>query len=320
MESNSDGINGFLFETGMIPRTWRCMSGTASEEKLGGGARYGIAALLIANALLALGPLFVRMADTGPVASAFWRMALALPVIAVMAHFGPKSKGRMTPVLILVIAASGVLFAADLASWHVGILQTKMANATLLGNSASLIFPIYGFAVAQLWPTQRQGLALLLALVGAAVLMGRSAELSPEHLVGDLLSLLAGIFYAAYFIAIARARETLAPLPLLAASTLASALPLLIFALALGEQVMPTRWTPLVALALGSQVMGQGLMVYALGRMSPLVIGLTLLTQPIVAAFVGWLMFNETLGALDLFGAVLVGLALVLVRQPAKTL
>ena len=295
------------------------MSGTASEEKLGGGgARYGIAALLIANALLALGPLFVRMADTGPVASAFWRMALALPVIAVMAHFGPKSSGRMTPVLILVIAASGILFAADLASWHVGILRTKMANATLFGNSASLIFPVYGFVVARLWPTRRQGLALLLALVGAAVLMGRSAELSPEHLVGDLLSLLAGVFYAAYFIAIARARETLAPLPLLAASTLASALPLLILALALGEQVMPTHWTPLVALALCSQVMGQGLMVYALGRISPLVIGLTLLTQPIVAAFVGWLMFDETLGALDLFGAVLVGLALVLVRQPLR--
>ncbi len=295
------------------------MSGTASEEKLGGGgARYGIAALLLANALLALGPLFVRMADTGPVASGFWRMALALPVIAVMAHFGPKSSGRMTPVLILVIAASGILFAADLASWHVGILRTKMANATLFGNSASLIFPVYGFVVARLWPTRRQGLALLLALVGAAVLMGRSAELSPEHLVGDLLSLLAGVFYAAYFIAIARARETLAPLPLLAASTLASALPLLILALALGEQVMPTHWTPLVALALCSQVMGQGLMVYALGRISPLVIGLTLLTQPIVAAFVGWLMFDETLGALDLFGAVLVGLALVLVRQPLR--
>jgi drug/metabolite transporter (DMT)-like permease len=291
------------------------MGTTASEEKLG-GARYGIAALLVANAMLALGPMFVRMADVGPISSAFWRMALALPLIAGMALVGPKSSGRMTPVLILIIAASGMLFAADLASWHVGILQTKMANATLLGNSATFIFPIYGFVVARLWPTRRQGLALLLALVGASVLMGRSAELSRANLIGDLLSLLAGVFYAAYFVAIARARETLSPLPLLAASTLASALPLLLCAYALGEQVMPTNWTPLIALALCSQVIGQGLMVYALGRMSPLVIGLTLLTQPVVAALVGWLMFSETLGALDLVGAVLVGLALVLVRQP----
>jgi drug/metabolite transporter (DMT)-like permease len=293
------------------------MGTTASEEKLV-APRYGLAALLLGSTLLALGAMFVRMADTGPTASAFWRMALAFPLLVVMARLGPKSSGQMTPKLILVIAASGVLFAADLACWHLGIMQTKIANATLFGNSASLIFPIYGFVVAQLWPTRRQGLALGLALIGAAVLMGRSAELSRANLVGDMLSLLAGVFYAAYFIAIARARETLSPLPLLAASTLASAVPLFIFATLMGEQIVPTNWGPLIGLALCSQVIGQGLMVYALGRMSPLIIGLALLTQPIVAAATGWLMFNETLGPLDLFGAVLVGLALVLVRQPAK--
>jgi drug/metabolite transporter (DMT)-like permease len=292
------------------------MGAIASEEKLG-GARFGLAALLLGSTLLALGPMFVRMADTGPIASAFWRMALALPLLVPMAYFGPKSIGRMTPALIVIIAASGLLFAADLASWHVGIMQTKVANATLFGNSASFIFPIYGFVVARAWPARRQVIALVMAAGGAGLLMGRSAELSPEHLVGDLLSLLAGVFYAAYFVAIARARETLAPLPLLAASTLASAPPLLILAYALGEQIMPTNWTPLIALALCSQVFGQGLMVYALGRMSPLIIGLSLLTQPILAALTGWLMFNETLGPLDLVGAVLVGLALILVRQPA---
>ena len=292
------------------------MGTITSEEKLG-GARYGLAALLVASALLALGPMFVRMADTGPIASAFWRMALAVPVLAVIARFGPKSSGRMTPALVLIIAASGILFAADLASWHIGIMHTKVANATLFGNSASFIFPIYGFVVARAWPARRQVIALLMAAAGTGLLMGRSAELSPDHVVGDLLSLLAGVFYAAYFVAIARARETLAPLPLLAASTLASAIPLLILAHIMGEQVMPTHWTPLIALALCSQVFGQGLMVYALGRMSPLVIGLSLLTQPVIAALTGWMMFNETLGAPDLAGAALVALALVLVRQPA---
>ena len=294
------------------------MGTIASEEKLG-GARYGLAALLVASALLALGAMFVRMADTGPIASAFWRMALAVPLLAVMARFGPKSSGRMTPALILIIAASGVLFAADLASWHIGIMHTKVANATLFGNSASFIFPIYGFVVARAWPARRQVIALVMAAAGTGLLMGRSAELSPDHLLGDLLSLLAGVFYAAYFVAIARARETLAPLPLLTVSTLASAIPLLILANVMGEQVMPTHWTPLIALALCSQVLGQGLMIYALGRMSPLVIGLSLLTQPIIAALTGWLMFNETLGPPDLAGAALVALALVLVRQPQPT-
>ncbi len=261
--------------------------------------------------------MFVRLADVGPVSSAFWRMAIAFPLLAVMARFGPRSHGAMTPVLVVIIAASGVLFAADLASWHIGITQTKMANATLLGNSATFIFPLYGFLVARALPSRRQGVALAMAAGGAALLMGRSAELSADNLVGDLLCLLAGVFYAAYFIAIERARATLAPLPLLAASTLASAMPLLGFAALFGEQLWPADWTPLIALSLCSQVIGQGLLTWSLGRVSPLLIGLSLLTQPVVSALIGWLVFGETLGALDIAGAVLVACALVLVREAA---
>lgn len=297
------------------------MPAPASQETLvrdEAAPRFGLAALIVANALLALGPLFVRMADTGPVASAFWRMALALPLIALLAGVSRRPAGRFTPALIGIIAASGILFALDLASWHLGILQTKMANATLFGNSASFLFPIYGFVVARAWPSRTQGYALLLAGAGAAILMGRSASFSHAQLVGDLLSFLAGVFYALYFIAIARARETLAPLPLLAASTLASAPPLLLLALGLGETILPSDWTPLLGLAIGSQVIGQGLMTYALGRMSPLIIGLTLLTQPVVAAAIGWAIYGEALAPPDFVGAALIAAALVLVRQPAN--
>ncbi|HTI31817.1 MAG TPA: DMT family transporter [Sphingomonas sp.] len=292
------------------------MAAAGSQETLGGheGAR-AIAALILANALLAFGPVLVRLSDVGPVASAFWRMAIAFPILAGAAAWTGRGKpSGFSPALIMIIALSGLLFAADLASWHLGIVRTKAANATLFGNSASLLFPIYGFVVARSWPTRRQGLALLVAALGAAVLMGRSAELSPEHVAGDLLSLVAGVFYAFYFIAIARARATMTPLPLLAASTLASGVPLLLLALALGETIMPHNWWPLLALSFCSQIAGQGLMTRALGRTSPLIIGLALLMQPVVAAISGYAMFGETLGALDLLGAVLIAVALVLVR------
>jgi drug/metabolite transporter (DMT)-like permease len=292
------------------------MGTPASEESLGGheDAR-AIAALILANALLAFGPVLVRLSDVGPVAAAFWRMAIAFPILAGAAAWTGRGKSAgWTMAVVLVVAASGLLFAADLASWHLGIVKTKVANATLFGNSASLLFPIYGFVVAKAWPTRRQGLALIIAALGAAVLMGRSAELSPEHVAGDLLSLLAGVFYAFYFIAIARARATMAPLPLLAASTLASGLPLLLLALALNEVIVPHNWWPLIALSFCSQIAGQGLMTRALGKVSPLLIGLTLLTQPVVAALGGYFLFGETLGALDLLGAVMIAVALVLVR------
>jgi drug/metabolite transporter (DMT)-like permease len=116
----------------------------------------------------------------------------------------------------------------------------------------------------------------------------------------------------------AKARDTMAPIPALALSTLASVLPLLIFANVLGEQVMPHNWTPLVLMALSSQIIGQGLMIFALGQMSPMVIGIALLTQPVMAATIGWVWYGERLDSVDMIGAVAVAVALVLVRGERK--
>jgi len=213
------------------------------------------------------------------------------------------------------LIAGGVCFAADLGSWHLGILRTTLANATLFGNAATLMFPIYGFLVARTWPTRTQGWALMLAAAGAALLLGRSYQLDAKNLAGDLLCILAGLLYTVYFILMARARTTLAPLSALVLSTLAGIVPLLVFALAMGERIVPVHWGPLIGLALCSQVLGQGLMIYALGRFSPLVIGIALLIQPVVAGTVGWIVYGERLGLPDLVGVVMVAIALVLVRR-----
>ncbi|RZM02513.1 MAG: EamA family transporter, partial [Sphingomonas sp.] len=194
------------------------------------------------------------------------------------------------------------------------------ANATLFGNCATLIFPLYGFLIARAWPTRTQAAALLLAALGAGLLMGRSYQLDARNLGGDLLCLTAGLLYTGYFIAMARARSVMAPLSALALSTIASIAPLLLFAMLLGERVWPGDWTPLIGLALVSQVLGQGCMIYALGRLSPLVIGLALLIQPVVAATVGWLVYGERLGAPDLVGVAMVAAALVLVRRSPPVL
>lgn len=277
-----------------------------------------IVAVVVANIALAFGPLFVRMGDVGPVAAGFWRLALATPILLAAAVMMGDRPVRSARGLWGVLAIAGIAFAADLASWHIGIMRTTMANSTLFGNSATLIFPIYGFIVARTWPNRSQGLALGLAAVGAGLLLGRSAELSSRNLTGDLLCVLAGVLYTVYFIFMARARERLAPVSALGLSSIATIPPLLILALALGEQVMPGNWWPLIALAVVSQLIGQGCMIYALGHLSPLVVGIALLIQPAVAAALGWIVFDEQLTMTDLFGAVLVAVALVMVRRGAK--
>jgi len=273
-----------------------------------------LAALLVGNAALALGPYFVRLADSGPVAAGFWRLALALPVLFLFASREPVPAAPVTRKLLLAIAAGGVFFALDLSSWHVGIGFTRLGNAALFGNSGSLILMVWGFVVWQRWPQSREWLAILAALGGAAILLGRSFEVSTRTLVGDLFCLLAGLLYAGYLLILQDARKILPSWRLLGWSSAASVPVLLMIAFLHGEPVWPRDWWPLVGLAVSSQLIGQGMLVYSLRHFSPLAIGLALLTQPAIASLAGWLAFGERLGAIDVVGMALLAAALVLAR------
>lgn len=262
----------------------------------------------------------VRLADVGPVAAGFWRLALALPFLALVAW--RQGRGQPFPgwSLVLLVALGGLFFAADLAAWHEGIMRTQLANATLFGNFASFLFAIYGFVLLRALPRRIQLVALALAAVGTALMLGNSYEASRAHFTGDLLALLAGLFYTFYLVAVDRARRSMKPWPVLAIATAGGTLPLLLFALALGEQVMPNDWTPVILLSISSQLIGQGLLVYAMGHVSPVVVGLCFLTQPIAAAFIGWGVYYERLSSADGIGALLICAALVLIRLPARRL
>ncbi len=283
--------------------------------------RLAFAALLLANLFLAFGPWMVRLSQdqgVGPVASSFWRLGLAIPLLLLFARWRPEGPINLSRAMAITILAGGFFFAADLAAWHYGILRTKMANATLFGNSSTFLFALYGFFLARAWPRPAQGMSLLFAVLGSVLLLGSSYELSREHLVGDLFCILAGFFYAFYLVAIDRARRRMAPMPVLALSTIAGALPLLLLALALGETLIPRDWTPLILLSLGSQVIGQGLLVYSIGHLSPVTVGVGLLTQPAASAIIGWAAYGERLSLTDFAGAVLICAALVLIRLPTR--
>jgi drug/metabolite transporter (DMT)-like permease len=132
--------------------------------------------------------------------------------------------------------------------------------------------------------------------------------------------LFAGLLYTGYLIAVQHGRGSLKPLPLLFLASAFGAAMLLPFSIALGERIIPADWTYVLLLALGSQVLGQGLLVYGIRYVPPLIVGLALLTQPAISAFVGWTAYGETLSALDWVGAAGIAAALVLVRLPGRGL
>jgi drug/metabolite transporter (DMT)-like permease len=287
----------------------------ATGKKTYAGGAWPFAALLAGNTALALGPWLVRLADTGPVAAGFWRLVLPLPLFAWLA-WRERRSSHIDARTAWVLLASGAFFAFDLASWHLGIAMTKLGNATLFGNSGSLILMGWGIVALRRAPTRAEGLALGAALTGAAILLGRSLEISHRTLVGDLLCVLAGAFYVLYLLPAQAARAKMGQWSVLALVCASGAPVLLAVSIALGEPVVPgtAGWTPVMALALMSQVIGQGLLVYALGYFPPLIVGMALLTQPAIAALSGWLAFGETLEWPDLLGMALVAAALVIAR------
>ncbi len=284
------------------------------QHPAAGPWRFGM--LLLGNAALALGPLFVRMADTGPVAAGFWRLALALPLIAFFALREDRGGASFLPrrAMLWLALGAGVAFGLDIASWHLGIERTRLGNATVFGNSGSIIVIAWGLLLARRWPHGAEIVAIMAAVSGAILLMGGSLELSHRNFVGDLLSMLAGVLYAAYILMLRHVRTGMGSWRLLTVSSLSATPVILACALLLGETIMPQDWTPLFLLALFSQIVGQGTLIWALGWFKPLVIGLALLTQPAVAALTGWLAYGETLSWSDVMGMGLMAAALVLAR------
>jgi drug/metabolite transporter (DMT)-like permease len=276
------------------------------------------AALLIGNLALACGPFLVRNSGVGPVAAGFWRLALALPFLWAIAWMFRQPVHMPKRSLTIAVALAAFFFAADLAAWHAGILLTKLGNATLFGNISSFFFAAWGLWLVRKWPSALQAAALSLAALGCGLLMWGSAELSAANLRGDLLAVLAGLLYTGYLILVERTRGELQPLPLLFLASLFGAVALLPVSLALGEQIFPDNWLGLFALAMCSQVAGQGLLVYALGHIPPLVVGIAMLTQPALSALLGWIYYGETLTGRDWLGAAMIVVALILVRLKTK--
>ena len=104
-----------------------------------------LSALVLGAVAMGASPLFVRLADVGPYASAFWRTFLALPFLAAWAVWECggvvslvrqlSAAGWRSPAMISV-ALSGIFFAGDLFFWHLSILATTVANATFLATTA----------------------------------------------------------------------------------------------------------------------------------------------------------------------------------------
>jgi drug/metabolite transporter (DMT)-like permease len=274
--------------------------------------RPALFALFFGATCIALSPIFVRLSEAGPTATAFWRVALALPVLWLF--FRPPLRGPK-----LLFLAAGVAFAGDLAFWHTSIQLTSVANSTLLANLASIFVTLAAWVLWRQRPRAPFLAALALALLGVGLLVHTSLSFSRTALLGDALGVVTAMFYAWYILAVKGLRERgAATLQVMALTSTLTAAILLPVALATGEPMLPSSaygWWILLGLALISHAAGQGFIAYALAHLPAPFSSVGLLLQPVVAAFFAWVLLAEPVVTLQIVGGVVVLAAIWLARR-----
>lgn len=278
-------------------------------------------AALIGGAIaIASAPIFVRLAETGPVATAFWRVLLSLPFAWIWwMKVRPRdtaTAGTRAPVGPLLLA--GVFFAGDLGIWHLSIVLTPVANSTLLVNTAPVFVTLGAWLIFGQRARPSFWIAVLLALAGAALLVGASVAASPRQLLGDLLAVVAAVSYAGYLLAVSRARSRWPTAALLAVGGSVTVLTLLPFMLIAGEAIWPASpggWGTLLLLTLIAQLLGQGLITYALAHLPAAFSSVGLLVQPVMAAVFAWAILGEALTGTQALGGAIVLAGIWLARR-----
>jgi drug/metabolite transporter (DMT)-like permease len=271
-------------------------------------------ALFAGAVFIALSPIFVRVAEVGPTASAFWRVALAAPFLWLLFAFNHKGRKTLDKSQFMPLLVAGIAFAGDLAFWHWSIQYTSVANSTLLANLASIFVTLAAWVLWKQRPSALFLAGLVLALAGVALLvrasLAASSSTSPSALLGDGFGVVTALFYAWYLLAVKGIRERgVGTLYLMAVTTSITALILLPVALASGEPMLPptgASWLKLLGLALVSHAAGQGLIAYALAQLPAAFSSVGLLLQPVMAALFAWIILSEPLGVLQIAGGIIV--------------
>src|SRR5215475_734828 len=277
------------------------------------------ACLVLSAVAMGASPIFVRLADVGPYASAFWRTLLALPLLWLWSRV--ESRGTAPTSFDRSALVAGLLFAGDLFFWHLAIVNTTVANATFLATTTPVWVALGAWLLAMETIGARTLGGIALCLAGGAALVGQSYGFAPQRVAGDLFGMVTAVFFGSYMLAVRWARTYHAAGRLLFLSTMVTAPCLLVVALMMEPHLLPQSGgglAALLALALVSHVGGQGLAAIALGTLPATFSSLVIFIEAIAAAVLGWLILGEALGALQVAGGVLILLGIFAARPRSQ--
>lgn len=278
---------------------------------------YGV--LAIGLICIALSAIFTRVAQVPGTVSALYRVGIAAVVLAPLflrnMRRGSVVRGRR---VWLLAAAAGVFFMLDVAVWNTSLFMTNAANATLMANDAPIVVGLVALFIFHERLHISYWLGLAIALCGMGIIVGLDIFHGSGLGAGDLLAMLAGVFYALYMLVIQRVRVSMDTLSSLWISTVVGTLLLLALNMALGRTLWgftPGQYVALLALGLVSQVAGYLAINYALGHLPASIVSPTLLGQPILTALFAVPFLGEILEPHQMVGGVVALLGIFLVNR-----
>ncbi len=292
----------------------------ANSPSAASSSRLALITLFLGAAGIAFAPIFVRLSTVGPVTTAFYRLALALPLLWVWmqreAAAQPHSPRPATRRDYAEFALAGFFFAGDLAVWHWSLRLTSVADGTLLPNCAPVFVTLGAWLLFGEKITGRFVAGMVLAMVGAALVVGASWG-KGTHLLGNVLGLVTAALYGSYMLSLKRLRATFSTATIMSWSGLFSALALLVIALLSGESlVIPDwhAWAVLLGLAWISHAAGQSLIAYAFAHLPASFSSVGLLLQPVLAAGLAWVLLAEPIGWSQAIGGAVVLAGIILAK------
>jgi drug/metabolite transporter (DMT)-like permease len=285
--------------------------------------------LALGLGMLSLGfsAILIRSADAPGTVTAFYRMAIGsvlmlIPFSRQVRQGGrgerssPGDEGALPGRAVWIAILGGAFFGLDLTLWATGIVMSGATIPTLMANTA----PLWVGLGAWLFFKERQsGIfwgGLLLAMLGAGVVLGQDFSRSTAFGVGALLGLGAAVFYGAYYLVTQQARSKLKTIPYFWITTTTSALVLLLVNLVLRRPFGGydgITYLKFLAVGVFVQVFGWMAINYAQGFFPASIVSPTLLGQPVLTALIAWPLFGEILTPWHILGgaAVIAGVYLV---------
>jgi drug/metabolite transporter (DMT)-like permease len=277
-------------------------------------------ALALSVVGIASAPILVRVSEVDPTATLMLRMVFAGAIVATVPILGPWraedaktswSRGKT----VAAVVVSGLIFTLDLLANHWAVVLTSVANTTLLMNTT----PIFALVIAAIFfgevISRQKLISMAVAIAGGAMLVGESVylEASLTSMAGDMLAVASAILYATYLNMTKGLRGHLSGRTITFLNSAVCAGALFPVVLMTSESALPaTGWgyATVIGLAVISQILGHGMMAYALKHVEAGLASMTSLIRPAVSVFLAWLFLAEPLSLLQAAGGGLILLAI----------